>query len=74
MIAASCSIGIAFAPLHGDTFHDLYHKADLALYHAKRLGKNRCYIYDNDSEESAEVELESKPAEEVSSENESSNR
>jgi predicted signal transduction protein with EAL and GGDEF domain len=35
------------------------HKADLALYHAKRLGKNRCYIYDNDSEESAEVELES---------------
>lgn len=44
----SASIGIAFAPLHGDTFEQLYLKADKALYHVKRNGKNCCSLY-NDS-------------------------
>lgn len=43
----SASIGIAFAPLHGDTFEQLYLKADKALYHVKRNGKNCCSLYDD---------------------------
>lgn len=43
----SASIGIAFAPEHGSTFEQLYQKADLALYHVKRNGKNCCFLYDD---------------------------
>jgi EAL domain-containing protein (putative c-di-GMP-specific phosphodiesterase class I) len=35
------SIGIAVAPLHGKTPHDLVRAADVALYHAKQSGRNR---------------------------------
>ncbi len=35
----SCSIGIAFAPEDGDSFLELYKKADIALYHAKAKRK-----------------------------------
>lgn len=41
----SMSIGIAICPDHGDTFIQLYEKADAALYQAKALGKNRASIY-----------------------------
>lgn len=44
----SCSIGIAFAPEDGDSFDTLYEKADIALYHAKSLGKNRYSVYNKD--------------------------
>lgn len=41
----SCSIGIAVYPEHGNTFQELYQRADQALYRAKSLGKNRfCYF------------------------------
>ena len=43
----SSSIGIAFAPEHGSTFEQLYQKADEALYHVKRTGKNCCCFYDD---------------------------
>lgn len=36
------SIGYACAPEDGNTFAELYAKADQALYTAKRRGKNRC--------------------------------
>ena len=36
------SIGIAIYPFDGDTQDKLYKAADLALYHAKRRGGNRC--------------------------------
>ena len=42
----SCSIGVAFAPEHGTTFRSLFQRADLALYQAKKDGKNRLRIYE----------------------------
>ncbi len=45
----SVSIGIALYPQHGITFQELYQRADEALYHSKRSGKNQYYVYgDND--------------------------
>lgn len=41
----SVSIGVAIAPEHGDSFEDLYAKADMALYHAKQNGRDRFVIY-----------------------------
>ena len=40
------SLGIAIAPWDGNEFETLYRKADIALYAAKRGGKNRWCIYD----------------------------
>ncbi|MDC7288295.1 diguanylate cyclase [Blautia schinkii] len=41
----SCSIGIAVFPDHGNTYQELYQRADQALYRAKNLGKNRyCFF------------------------------
>ena len=45
MVKISCSIGISLFPDHGRTFHKLYECADIALYQAKRKGKNRCEIF-----------------------------
>ncbi len=42
----SGSVGIAFSPDDGVTFEELYYKADIALYRAKRQGKNCCAAYD----------------------------
>lgn len=40
----SVSIGVA-CPGHGDSFEELYAKADVALYHAKQGGRDRfCHI------------------------------
>ena len=45
------SIGYACAPEDGNTFAELYAKADQALYTAKRRGKNRCCsVHDRDLE------------------------
>ncbi|MDD3569723.1 MAG: transporter substrate-binding domain-containing protein [Lachnospiraceae bacterium] len=44
----SMSIGIAICPEHGNTFLELYKKADVALYQAKSLGKNRASIYSDE--------------------------
>ncbi|MFI3173153.1 MAG: sensor domain-containing diguanylate cyclase, partial [Eubacteriales bacterium] len=42
------SIGIAIYPDHGTTYEELYRKADAALYHSKRLGKNTVTIYNEE--------------------------
>lgn len=42
----SCSIGVAFSPIHGKGYVDLFRCADYALYQAKDLGKNQYVFYD----------------------------
>lgn len=41
----SCSMGISIYPDNGDTYRKLFRTADVALYEAKRKGKNSCEIY-----------------------------
>ena len=41
----SCSVGVAFSPVHGTTYTELFKHADQALYCSKKLGKNRFSIY-----------------------------
>lgn len=47
-VVVSGSIGIAMYPRDGQTFDELYGKADLAMYHAKQQGKNRYVFYRSD--------------------------
>ena len=41
----SCSIGIALAPQHGESYYELFQHADQALYQAKARGKNGYAVY-----------------------------
>lgn len=43
-----CSIGAAYAPNHGNTFKELYNRADAALYAVKRSGRDNGKIYSED--------------------------
>lgn len=45
-ISVSASMGIAVAPLHGDSPADLLKKADIALYASKRAGKGIAHLFD----------------------------
>lgn len=42
----SCSIGAALCPQHGQTYHELFVRADQALYQTKASGKDSYSIYD----------------------------
>ncbi|MDF2568001.1 MAG: Two-component sensor histidine kinase, partial [Oscillospiraceae bacterium] len=42
----SGSIGVAICPTDGTTYHELFRKADVALYEAKNKGKDRYEIFD----------------------------
>lgn len=44
----SASIGVSLFPEHGDTYQELYEKADKALYYSKGHGKNTYTIYNNE--------------------------
>lgn len=44
-IFISCSIGIACLPSAGTDFKTLVQKADIAMYHAKELGRNNYQFY-----------------------------
>jgi diguanylate cyclase (GGDEF)-like protein len=46
-VVVGASIGIALAPEHGIHASDLLKRADLALYHAKSLGRNRYEIFES---------------------------
>lgn len=48
-IPLTVSIGIAFAPMHGKNFDELYKKADEALYISKENGKGQYCIYEEKS-------------------------
>jgi diguanylate cyclase (GGDEF)-like protein/PAS domain S-box-containing protein len=47
-ILIGCSIGIAFAPEHGDRADEILKNADLALYKAKNEGRNCFRVYDEE--------------------------
>jgi diguanylate cyclase (GGDEF)-like protein len=47
------SIGIACCPLHADDAKTLLHKADMAMYQAKKAGKNTFRLYQENQEESS---------------------
>jgi len=44
----SCSIGISFFYSDGDSFNELYHAADIALYKAKECGRNRFEFFEKE--------------------------
>lgn len=44
----SISLGAALFPRDGRSFEELYRNADIALYHAKKNGKNQYAIYQKD--------------------------
>jgi diguanylate cyclase (GGDEF)-like protein len=46
----SCSIGISNFPQDGKTVEELIRKADMAMYQAKKLGKNRFHYFDESLE------------------------
>jgi diguanylate cyclase (GGDEF)-like protein len=48
-VKVSGSLGIALFPKDGDTFDELYKKADIALYKSKRAGKS-CYTFYTDED------------------------
>lgn len=45
VVEVTASIGVAHYPQDGETFADLYHCADIALYDAKHKGKNQYSQY-----------------------------
>ncbi len=44
-VEISSSVGISLCPLHANTFEDLYHMADMAMYTCKKESKNGYAIY-----------------------------
>ena len=44
-----CSVGLALYPTHGTDFHSLYEKADKALYRAKKNGRFRYEVYQEEA-------------------------
>lgn len=45
-VACTCSVGAALYPRDGQGFEQLYQRADIALYEAKRRGRNLFVFYD----------------------------
>ncbi|HKL59455.1 MAG TPA: GGDEF domain-containing protein [Sphaerochaeta sp.] len=48
-LSLTCSVGISLFPNHGTSFKELYHTSDLALYQAKREGKDRYCLFGTDT-------------------------
>ncbi len=50
VVSTSCSVGVAIAPQHGNTYKQLYKNADKAQYLAKKAGKNNYIIFKDKKE------------------------
>ena len=50
-VHTSASIGVAVAPLHGETYDELLSNADAAMYRSKGLGRNTFQMFDADEAE-----------------------
>ncbi|HEX3022020.1 MAG TPA: EAL domain-containing protein [Lachnospiraceae bacterium] len=60
----SGSIGISLYPNHGSTFEELFHIADIALYHSKSIGKDCYSIYSK--EKMSQIDITPKEHKEAS--------
>lgn len=49
----SCSVGVSVYPTDGSNYHELFRKADIAMYAAKNRGKDICCIYTRELESAA---------------------
>jgi diguanylate cyclase (GGDEF)-like protein len=58
VVNVSASIGYAFFPQHGSTARELLKSADVAMYRAKELGKNRIARYTPDMSKEAGSQYE----------------
>jgi diguanylate cyclase (GGDEF)-like protein len=60
-VTCNMSAGYVMFPEQGFGYHDLYRKADMALYHAKTSGRNRfsCYDPSKDKDENNRMTLRS---------------
>lgn len=56
-IFLSCSIGVSVFPQDGEDADDLIRHADLAMYQAKRAGRDRAHYYEHPLEASAQHRL-----------------
>ncbi|MDO4547793.1 MAG: diguanylate cyclase [Clostridia bacterium] len=66
-VSVSASLGIAIYPRDGSSFESLYYSADMAVYHAKHHGRNRCAFY-TDSMKNDTALIEPTPIERFASE------
>jgi EAL domain-containing protein (putative c-di-GMP-specific phosphodiesterase class I) len=56
-LSATVSIGVAIYPDHGTTFEELHRQADLAMYSAKKAGRDTCRNFANSMEHEAQEYL-----------------
>ena len=57
LINVRVSIGVAIYPMHGETSEELLKNADMAMYKAKELGRNRFAMYDESLTEKLHMKL-----------------
>ncbi len=57
-LTVTASIGIAFFPDHGTNADNLLKRADIALYHAKSIGRNNFQIFSEEQEGTGLARLE----------------
>lgn len=50
------SIGVAMLDIHGKTQQDLLRHADIAMYHAKKSGRNVVSVYDESMQKAVDIE------------------
>ncbi len=57
-LAVGCSIGVAMCPEHGPSADLLIHRADLAMYRAKNLGRGKICTFEPSMDEASRIRAE----------------